>query len=102
MRAPALTCHACEPQSSTYCEIIEKARNSRAECTEECASLVEGHRGEILSARVQGMEAQELRPHFHVWEPLTFAGFLAALDLPFSLELLQTSMGEFVAVLRRR
>jgi len=48
------------------------------------------------------MEAQELRPHFHVWEPLTFAGFLAALDLPFSLELLQTSMGEFVAVLRRR
>jgi hypothetical protein len=39
----------------------------------------------MLSARVQEMEAQDLRPHFHVWEPLTFAGFVAALDLPFSL-----------------
>jgi hypothetical protein len=47
------------------------------------------------------MEAEELRPHFHVWEPRTFAALLAALDLPFSLELLQASVGEFLVVLRR-
>jgi hypothetical protein len=47
------------------------------------------------------MEAEGLRPHFHVWQPTTFAGYLAALDLPFSLELLQASMGEFLVILSR-
>jgi hypothetical protein len=52
--------------------------------------------------RVEEMEAECLRPHFHVWEPVTFAGFLAALNLPCSLELLQASVGEFLVVLRKQ
>lgn len=60
---------------------------SRSEHYEECARLIEGHNGENLTKRVQGMDAEGLRPHFHVWEPITFAGFLATLDLPFSIEL---------------
>jgi SAM-dependent methyltransferase len=74
---------------------------SRRELYEECAELIEGHVGEIAQARVREMEAEALRPHFHVWEPLTFGGFLAALDLPFSLELLQAGAEEFIAVLRK-
>lgn len=76
-------------------------RGSRREHYEECARLIEGHRGESLVERVQQMDAEAARPHFHVWEPITFAGFLAALDLPFSLELLYSSVGEFLAVLRK-
>jgi len=72
---------------------------SRGGHYEECARLIEGHNGESLDLRVREMEAEGLRPHFHVWEPITFAGFLAALDLPFSLELLQASVGEFLVVL---
>jgi SAM-dependent methyltransferase len=75
---------------------------SRREHYEECARHIEGHRGEILTKRVREMEAERLRPHFHVWEPITFAGFLAALDLPFALELLQASAGEFIVILRKR
>ena len=75
---------------------------SRREHYEECAYSIEGHRGEVLARRVQEMEAEHLHPHFHVWEPVTFAGFLAALDLPFSLEFLQADVGEFVTVLRRQ
>jgi SAM-dependent methyltransferase len=75
---------------------------SRTEHYEECAQLIEGHRDEILARRVREMEAHDLRPHFHVWEPATFAGLLAALELPFSLELIQASIGEFVVILRKR
>jgi SAM-dependent methyltransferase len=75
---------------------------SRSEHYEECARLIEGHSGENLTRRVREMEAEGLRPHFHVWEPITFAGFLAALDLPFSLELLQASTGEFLVVLLQK
>jgi predicted SAM-dependent methyltransferase len=75
---------------------------SRSEHYEECARLIEGHNGENLTKRVQEMETEGLRPHFHVWEPNTFAGFLAALDLPFSLELLQASVAEFLVILRKR
>jgi SAM-dependent methyltransferase len=75
---------------------------SRREHYEECAYFIEGHRDEILAQRVQEMEAEYLHPHFHVWEPVTFAGFLAALDLPFSLELLQAGVGEFVTILRKQ
>jgi SAM-dependent methyltransferase len=75
---------------------------SRREHYEECAYFIEGHRDEILTQRVREMEAEHLHPHFHVWEPVTFAGFLAALDLPFSLELLQAGVGEFVTVLRKK
>jgi hypothetical protein len=75
---------------------------SRHRHYKECAHLIEGHSGEILRRRVEEMEAEDLRPHFHVWEPTTFAGFLAALELPFSLELLQASVGEFVVVMRKR
>lgn len=75
---------------------------SRREHYEECAELIEGHSGEILADRVREMEADGLCPHFHVWEPITFAGFLGVLDLPFSLELLQASIGEFLVVLRRQ
>ncbi len=77
-------------------------RVSRREHYEECARLIEGHRGENVTKRVGEMEAEDLRPHFHVWEPITFAEFLAALDLPFSLELLQASVGEFLVVLRKQ
>jgi SAM-dependent methyltransferase len=75
---------------------------SRRDHYEECARHIEGHRDETLPMRVREMEAENLHPHFHVWEPLTFAAFLAALDLPFSLELLQASVGEFLVVLCKR
>jgi hypothetical protein len=48
------------------------------------------------------MESEHLHPHFHVWEPITFACFLASLNLPFALELLQTGIGEFMVVMRRQ
>lgn len=75
---------------------------SRREHYEECARFIEGHSGEILERRVEEMEAESLRPHFHVWEPKTFAGFLSVLDLPFSLELLRASVGEFIVILRKQ
>jgi SAM-dependent methyltransferase len=75
---------------------------SRREHYEECARLIEGRNGDILAKRVEEMEAECLRPHFHVWEPITFASFLAALDPPFSLELLQVSVEEFIVVIRKR
>jgi hypothetical protein len=75
---------------------------SRREHYEECARLIEGHGGENLTRRVREMETEGLRPHFHVWEPVIFAGFLAALDLPFRLELLQASAGEFLVVMHRQ
>lgn len=80
----------------------EGSQGSRYEHYEECARLIEGHRGELAAQRAREMEAEGLRPHFHVWEPVTFGGFLAVLDLPFSLELLQASVGEFLVVLRKR
>jgi SAM-dependent methyltransferase len=79
----------------------EGADASRREHYEECARLIEGHRHDTVDARVREMEAEQLRPHFHVWEPATFADFLGALELPFSLELLQASVGEFLVVLRK-
>jgi SAM-dependent methyltransferase len=75
---------------------------SRREHYEECARFIEGHSGEILEKRVNEMDAESLRPHFHVWEPKTFAGFLSALDLPFSLDLLRASVGEFIVILRKQ
>lgn len=48
------------------------------------------------------MESEHLHPHFHVWEPITFACFLASLNLPFALELLQTGIGEFMVVIRKQ
>jgi SAM-dependent methyltransferase len=81
---------------------VEGPEISRREHYEECAYFIEGHRDEILERRVQEMEAEHLHPHFHVWEPITFATLLAALDLPFSLELIQSGVGEFVTVLRRQ
>jgi SAM-dependent methyltransferase len=75
---------------------------SRREHYEECAMHIEGHRRETLATRVREMEADKLRPHFHVWESVTFAGFLAALDLPFTLELLQAGPEEFCVVLRKQ
>lgn len=75
---------------------------SRREHYKECAHFIEGHSGEILEKRVEEMEAESLRPHFHVWEPKTFAGFLSALDLPFSLDLLRASVGEFIVILRKQ
>jgi SAM-dependent methyltransferase len=74
---------------------------SRSEHYEECAHPIEGHDGESLTRRVREMETENLRPHFHVWEPVTFIGFLAALDLPFSLELLQAGAREFLVVIVR-
>ena len=75
---------------------------SRREHYEECARFIEGHSSATLTKRVEEMEDESLRPHFHVWEPITFAGFLAALDLRGSLELLLASVGEFVVVLRKK
>lgn len=75
---------------------------SRREHYEECARFIEGHSGEALVRRVDEMEAESLRPHFHVWEPRTFVGFLSVLDLPFSLELLRASIGEFIVILRKQ
>jgi hypothetical protein len=64
------------------------------------ASFVEGSLDFVVANHM--LEHECLRPHFHVWEPITFAGFLAAIDLPCSLELLQASVAEFVVVLRKR
>jgi predicted SAM-dependent methyltransferase len=75
---------------------------SRQQHYEECALHIEGQRGESLQVRVREMEREELHPHFHVWEPVTFAAFLGVLELPFSLELLQASVGEFLVVLRKQ
>jgi SAM-dependent methyltransferase len=77
------------------------AHVSRWEHYEECAHFIEGRQGDDIAARVQEMEREALHPHFHVWEPKTFAGFLAAVDLPFSLELIQASVGEFIVILRK-
>lgn len=75
---------------------------SRYEHYQECAELIEGHNNETLPARVREMESENLCPHFHVWEPGTFAGFLAALDLLFTLEMLFASVGEFLVILRKQ
>jgi SAM-dependent methyltransferase len=75
---------------------------SRREHYEECARHIEGHQDDTVVMRVEQMEAEHLHPHFHVWEPITFAGFLAVLDLPFSLELIQSGVGEFLVILRRQ
>jgi predicted SAM-dependent methyltransferase len=72
---------------------------SRREHYEECARLIEGHTDATVAQRVDEMDAAGMRPHFHVWEPVTFAAFLAALPLPFSLDLLQTGNAEFFVVL---
>jgi hypothetical protein len=74
---------------------------SRRAHFKECARLIEGHTEETLQGRIAEMEAEHLRVHFHVWEPRTFAGFLAALEAPFAVELLQASALEFIAVLRK-
>ncbi len=79
----------------------EGPKISRREHYAECARYIEGHRGEILKRRIREMESEHLHPHFHVWEPITFASFLAALDLPFAFELLQTGVEEFVVVIRK-
>ncbi|HWF49093.1 MAG TPA: methyltransferase domain-containing protein, partial [Solirubrobacteraceae bacterium] len=68
---------------------------------EECARLIEGHTDATIEERIREMEASDMRPHFHVWEPMTFAAFIAALELPVSLELLQASNHEFLVVLRK-
>jgi SAM-dependent methyltransferase len=72
---------------------------SRREHLEECAHVIEGRQGSDVAIRADEMEAAGVRPHFHVWTPLTFAAFLAATDLPFTLTLLQESVDEFVVVL---
>jgi predicted SAM-dependent methyltransferase len=77
-------------------------RVSRRDHYEECARLIEGHTDATIEQRIREMEASDMRPHFHVWEPNTFGAFLGALDLPFSLELLQASTNEFVVVLRKQ
>lgn len=74
---------------------------SRREHFEECAHIIESRQGGEIGARADEMEAEGMRPHFHVWVPLTFAAFLAATELPCSLALLQESVGEFVVVLRK-
>jgi SAM-dependent methyltransferase len=76
-------------------------RVSRRAHYEECARLIEGHTDATVEQRIREMEASDIRPHFHVWEPITFAAFLAALELPFSLELLYASESEFLVVLRK-
>jgi hypothetical protein len=48
---------------------------SRSKHYEECAQLIEGHSGENVTKRVRETETESLRPHFHVWEPITFTGF---------------------------
>jgi SAM-dependent methyltransferase len=80
----------------------EGPETSRREHYEECARHIEGHEGEILERRVREMESEHLHPHFHVWEPMTFACFLASLNLPFAFELLQTGIGEFVVIIRKQ
>jgi hypothetical protein len=74
---------------------------SRREHYEECAHFIEGRQGEDIIRRAEEMEQEGLHPHFHVWEPITFAGFLAALDLPFLLESIQASTDEFIVILRK-
>ncbi len=75
---------------------------SRRQHYEECAELIEGHKGESVSTRALEMEAEDLHLHFHVWEPITFVSFLAALCLPFALELIHASVGEFIVILRKQ
>jgi SAM-dependent methyltransferase len=74
---------------------------SRREHYEECARFIEGHQGDGIARRADEMEAEGLCPHFHVWEPVTFASLLAALEFPFAMELIQASVGEFITILRK-
>lgn len=83
------------------CDHHEGPAISRREHYEECARYIEGHKDVTVHARVLEMEAEGLRPHFHVWEPQTFAAFLAVLDLPFAIDLIRSSVGEFIVVLRK-
>lgn len=95
---------AARPRTSPehlLCDHHEGPEASRHEHYAECAHYIEGHDGAVLERRIQEMHDGGLKPHFHVWEPTNFATFLAALDLPFSLELLQASVGEFLVVLRK-
>lgn len=69
---------------------------------EECARLIEGLHDSQAGIRADEMEAENMRPHFHVWEPLSFVSFLAATKVPFSLALLQESHREFIVVLRKQ
>ncbi len=77
------------------------AHASRRQHYEECARWIEGHQGAGIAQRADEMEGEELRPHFHVWDALTFGAFLASVELPARLEALQTTGDEFVAVLRK-
>lgn len=75
---------------------------SRREHYEECARLIEGRSEQDVPARAEEMEAEDLRVHFHVWQPLRFVELLSALDMPCTLELLLSGQEEFVVVLRKR
>jgi SAM-dependent methyltransferase len=75
---------------------------SRSEHYEECAQLIEGHNGENLTKRVREMKTKRPTPALSRMGASHLPGFLAALDLPFSLELLQASAGELLAVMHRQ
>jgi SAM-dependent methyltransferase len=85
----------------------EGARRSRREHYAEWSRLVQGVADEHLDGHVAQLETADANIHFHLWEPLGFAGLLQALSerelVPaFALELVQQSGHEFLVVLRRR
>jgi SAM-dependent methyltransferase len=75
---------------------------SRRQHYEECARLIEGRNDQDTPVRASEMEAEDLRVHFHVWQPLSFVALLSALELPCTLELLLSGPEEFIVVLRKR
>jgi len=75
---------------------------SRRDHYREWVRFAEGFHEEDIERRAAELEAQQANIHFHVWEPLTFAAFLAHVDLPFGLELAQQNHAEFLVVLRRQ
>lgn len=74
---------------------------SRRQHYEECARLIEGRSEQDAPSRASEMEAEDLRVHFHVWQPSSFVELLSALELPCSLELLLSGPEEFIVVLRK-
>ena len=74
---------------------------SRHRHYEEWVRFGERFAEEDIERRATELEARRSNIHFHVWEPRTFASFIADLELPFDLELLQMNEAEFLVVLRR-
>jgi SAM-dependent methyltransferase len=80
---------------------IDGPEVSRRQHYEEWVRFGERFAEDDIARRAAELESRRTNIHFHVWEPRTFAAFIADLELRFDLELLQMNAAEFIVVLRR-